>query len=72
MSAIQAELHDFRQATNASFNALRQDFVDLRAHVDQGFTQLNQAFTEVRGRLDGSAAGQQRIADLIQTLIDQQ
>ena len=29
-------------------------------------------FTEVRGKLDGTAAGQRRIAELIQTLINQQ
>lgn len=79
VSAIQAELRDFRQATNTSFNALRQDVVDLRQdfgalrdHVDQGFRQVNQAFTEVRGKLDGAAAGQERIAGLIQTLLDRQ
>ena len=72
VSAIQTELRDFRQGTNASFNALRQDFVDLRDHVDQGFAQVNQAFTDVRGKLDGTAAGQQHIAELIQTLINQQ
>jgi hypothetical protein len=59
------ELRDFRQATTASFNAMREDFGDLREHVDRGFT-------EVRGELDAAAGGQQRIADLIQTLIDQE
>lgn len=56
------EFVDFRQATVASFNALREDFVDLRTHVDQGFT-------EMRGKFDATAAGQQQIVDLIQTLI---
>ena len=44
---------------------MREDFGDLREHVDRGFT-------EVRGKLDAAAGGQQRIADLIQTLIDQE
>lgn len=63
VSEFRTELRDFRQATAGSFNALRQDFVDLRDHVDRGFT-------EIRGTLDGVAAGQQGIANLIQTLID--
>jgi hypothetical protein len=68
VSAIRGDLRDFRQATTASFNALREDFVDLRNdfaglrdHVDRGFT-------EMRGRLDAVAAGQQEIVDLLQTL----
>ncbi|MGB0970926.1 MAG: hypothetical protein ACPGVG_08175, partial [Mycobacterium sp.] len=59
---IRGELRDFRQATVASFNAMRQDFVDLRDHVDQGFT-------EMRGKFDGVAAGQQQILDLLQTIV---
>ena len=73
------EIRDFRNATAASFNALRQDFVDLRGHVDRrfeqvdrGFEQVDRGFTEMRGKLDATAAGQQRIAGLIQSLIDQQ
>jgi hypothetical protein len=65
VTEFHTELRDFRQATTASFNAMREDFVDLREHVDRGFT-------EVRGKLDAAAGGQQRIADLIQTLIDQE
>jgi hypothetical protein len=61
VSAIRGDLRDFRQATTASFNALRQDFVDLRSHVDRGFT-------EMRGKLDATAAGQQQIVDLLHTL----
>jgi hypothetical protein len=61
VSAIRGDLGDFRQATTASFNALREDFVDLRDHVDRGFT-------EMRGKLDATAAGQQQIVDLLHTL----
>ena len=73
---INRELRDFRQATTASFNAmrqdfvdLRQDFVDLRQHVDDGFARVDNGFAEVRGRLDGAAAGQQQIVDLLHTII---
>ena len=60
---IRGDLRDFRKATTAGFNALRQDFVDLREHVDHGFT-------EMRGKFDAAAAGQQQIVDLLHTIID--
>lgn len=72
VTEIRAEIRDFRSATTASFNALRQDFVDLRTHVDQRFGQVDRGFAEMRGKLDAAAAGQQRIVDLIQRLIDGQ
>ncbi|RDH76938.1 hypothetical protein DVS77_19095 [Mycolicibacterium moriokaense] len=64
---IRGELRDFRQATTASFNALRQDFVDLRGRVDQGFADVDRGFAEMRGKLDATAAGQQQIVTLLQT-----
>lgn len=77
VSQIGDDLRDFRTATNASFNALRQDFVDLRGQVTDGFTEVNakfeqvdHGFTEMRGKLDAAAAGQQHIANLIQQLIE--
>jgi hypothetical protein len=86
VSEFRGELRDFRHATTASFNALRQDFVDLRQdfvdlrqefasfreHVDQRFEQVDQGFTEMRGKFDAAAAGQQQIVDLIQTVINDQ
>ncbi len=66
---MSAEFATMRRATTPSFNAMRQDFVDLRAHVDQGFEKVDRGFTEMRGRLDATAAGQQQIADLLQTMI---
>jgi hypothetical protein len=79
VTEIRAEIRDFRNATTASFNALRQDFVDLRGHVDRrfeqvdrGFEQIGRGFAEMRGKLDATAAGQQRIVELIESLIDQQ
>jgi hypothetical protein len=59
------EIRDFRGATTASFNALRQDFVDLRTHVDNGFT-------EMRGKFDVMAAGQDQIVELLQTIVTDQ
>ncbi|QFS90703.1 hypothetical protein FIV07_08075 [Mycobacterium sp. THAF192] len=70
------ELRDFRNATTASFNALREDFVDLREHVDRKFEQVDQrfeqvdrGFMEMRGRFDAAAAGQQQIVDMLTTIM---
>ena len=77
LSKIRSEISDFRQATTASFNALRADFVDLRQDVNdlrQDFSRLgdhvDRGFIEMRGKFDATAAGQQQIIDLIQGLID--
>jgi hypothetical protein len=70
VNQIRADIRDFRRATTASFNAMRADLTDLRTHVDQGFTEIGQGFTEMRGRLDGAAAGQQQIVELLNTLIE--
>lgn len=97
---IKGELRDFRQATSASFNALREDLVDLRTHVDRKFDMVDQkfdlvtqafdmveqkfeiveqkfemvdaGFAQIRGKLDGAAAGQQHIAELLERLIAEQ
>jgi hypothetical protein len=65
VAEIRAEIRDFRQATTASFNAMREDFTDLR-------TQVNNGFIEIRGRLDATAAGQEQIVNLLNTLIGQE
>jgi phage shock protein A len=65
VNEIRSEIRDFRQATTASFNAMRADYTGLRDKVDKGFA-------EIRGRLDATAAGQQQIVNLLNTLIDQQ
>lgn len=72
VTEIRADIRDFRIATTASFHTLRQDFVDMRSHVDRRFEQVDRGFAEIRGTLDATAAGQQRIVELIESLIDQQ
>lgn len=62
---IHAELRDFRNATTGSFNALREDLVDLRASVG-GLR------AEMLSKFDLTAAGQQEIAGMLQTLIDRE
>lgn len=83
---IRGEIRDFRQATTSSFNAmredltdlredlndLREDLTDLRKRVESGFAQVDRGFAEIRGRLDGTAAGLEQIAGLLNTLISQQ
>nr|WP_241777292.1 hypothetical protein [Mycobacterium intracellulare] len=76
VSEIRGELRDFRTATTASFNALREDLTDLRSHVDSGFAQIADAFAsvdngfiEMRGKLDATSAGQQHIVTLLERLI---
>ena len=75
VSAIRGDVRDFRQATTASFNALREDFVDLRndfADLRDDFADLrdhvDRGFTEMRGKLDAAATGQQQIVDLLHTI----
>lgn len=59
---LRGEIRDFRSATTASFNAMRQDFVDLRDHVDRGFTEMS-------GRFDGTAAGLEEVAQLLDAVL---
>ncbi len=49
--------------TGAGFDALRTDMVDLRPDMNNGIT-------EMRAKFDLTAAGQQHITKLIQTVID--
>ncbi|MEB3049311.1 hypothetical protein KV112_06070 [Mycolicibacter sp. MYC123] len=66
------EVRDFRRATIASFNALREDMVDIRQDVTNLRQETAGGFSEMRSKLDVAAAGQQRIAGLIQHVIDAQ
>lgn len=65
VTEIRGEIHDFRQATTSSFNTMREDLTDLRQLTNNGFT-------EMRGKFDATAAGQQQIVELLNTLIGQQ
>ncbi|MGH3628873.1 MAG: permease [Sciscionella sp.] len=65
VAELRSEIRDFRQATTGSFNAMRSDLTDLR-------TETRDGFAEMRGKLDQTAAGQQQIAELLNTLTSQQ
>jgi hypothetical protein len=72
VTEFRGELRDFRQATAASFNALREDMTDLRTEMHERFAHVDNGFIEVRGKLDATAAGQQQIVNILQRLIADQ
>jgi|SRR5271169_6664398 len=72
VSGFRDDLREFRRATAASFNALREDFVDLRSDFGTLREHVDQGFTEMRGKFDAAAAGQQQIVDLLETIITDQ
>jgi methyl-accepting chemotaxis protein len=77
---IRGEIRDFKQATTASFNAMREDLGDLRgqmnngfaemrngfAEMHRGFAEVDRGFIEIRGRLDATAAGIEQIARMLE------
>jgi len=68
---LRQDVGDLRQ----DVGDLRQDVGDLRENIGglQGdFSDLGRGFTEVRRKVDATAAGQQRVVTLIESLIDQQ
>lgn len=69
VAEIRTEIREFREATTAGFNAFRQEFVDHCHHTDQRFDQIDRGFAEIRAKLDAATAGQQHIAELLQSLI---
>lgn len=69
MRDLRGEMREFRQATIASFNAMRDDLVDLRRHVNDGFARTDEGFSNINARLDTTAAGLTHITDLLNGLI---
>lgn len=67
---LRGEIRDFRSATTASFNAMRQDFVDLRQEFVDLRDHVDRGFTEMRGRFDGTAAGLQQIAERLDAVLN--
>ena len=66
---MRGEIRDFRQATTASFTAMREDLHDLRQQVDGVNTTVNTGFAEMRDKFDAIAAGLSQITDLLNTLV---
>ena len=77
-NAMREDFVDLRNHTDQGFAKVDQQFAKVDqefAKVDQEFTKINQefakvdrGFTEIRGRFDATAAGQQQIVDLLQSL----
>ena len=62
---FRAEVRGFRDQNNHVLSAMREDLTDLRRHVDEGFAGM-------RGLLDGQAAWNRQIADMLGVLIRRQ
>jgi ABC-type transporter Mla subunit MlaD len=62
VTEMRQEIREFRDQNTRVLNAMREDVSDLRSQVNSGFA-------EMRGKLDAAAAGQERIARMLSTLI---
>jgi hypothetical protein len=61
-----------RKAINALGEQTASRFDRLEEKIDNRFTKIDNGFAEMRGKFDATAAGQQQIANLLNTLIAQQ
>jgi hypothetical protein len=52
---IRGEIRDFKQATTASFNAMREDINDVRGQMNSGFAEMRNGFAEMRSGFAGDA-----------------
>jgi len=66
------ELGDDVRAVRGVVHSLRGEIRDLRAEMNSRFQQVDAGFIEMHGKLDATAAGQEHIAGLLQTLINKQ
>jgi hypothetical protein len=72
LSSVESELRDFRRATVASFNAMREDVVSMREYMHAMREDMDNGFIEMRGKFDAAAAGQRQIVELLNGLIADQ
>ncbi len=75
LNAMREDLVDLRSAVDQGFARVDEKFSRIDenfARVDESFARVDNGFAEMRGRLDGAAAGQQQIASMLSTLIEQQ
>lgn len=71
-AARDRDLADFAVKIDANRKAVNALGEQTAARFDRLEEKVNKGFTEMRGKLDAAAAGQQQIATLLNTLIDQQ
>lgn len=75
MNDLRQDVGNLRQEMGGmrqDMNDIRQDMNDGFRRADEQFAQVNNGFIEMRGKFDITAAGQQRIVELIQQAIDTQ
>ena len=68
---LRGEFREFRDQNNRVLSAMRADMTDGFAEMRRGFRQVDDRFTEIRGLLDGQAAWNQNLADMLGVLIRQ-
>jgi hypothetical protein len=72
VAQFRTEIREFRDQNNRVLNAMREDLTDLRGEVNGLRDEMRTGFMQIRGVLDAQAAGQQQIAQMLNTLLDQQ
>ena len=68
---FRGEMRDFREQNNRVLSAMRADLTDGLTEMRRGFRQVDDKFTEIRGLLNGQAASNQKLADMLGVLIRQ-
>ena len=74
--ATTSSFNALREKMNERFAQVHEEMNERFAHVDERFSRVEEhfgriddGFIEMRGKLDGAAAGQQRIVELLEGLI---
>jgi chromosome segregation ATPase len=75
-NALREEMNERFAQVEERFSRVDERFAHVDehfAHIEERFGRVDDGFIEMRGKLDGAAAGQQRIVELLEGLIaDQQ
>ena len=75
LNAMREDLTDLRQRVEDGFQRVEDGFRrvdDGFQRIDNEFRRVDNGFVEMRGKFDATAAGQQQIVELLNTLIAQQ
>jgi hypothetical protein len=74
VDANRSVINALGEQTAARFTRLEQQLEEqitgVRTEMRSGFAEVNRGFAEMRGKLDQAAAGQQKIGQLLTTLVD--
>lgn len=72
VDANRSVINALGEQTAARFDRLEEKFDQLDHRFNRLEQKVDTGFVEMRGKLDQAAAGQQQIAQLLTTLIDQE